>query len=109
MTLSNARSLPKMDYSRSIPYRPPESFQMSKILTTHKERLAAYRHMIMAPVNSAEEQVANHKRAQFEYREGLADDIEKILESSGRIKWGIDQPQVRQLATEIARYVTGEQ
>jgi len=73
---------------------------MSKILTTHKERLAAYRKAVMAPVESAEEQVANHKRATFEYREGIADDVEKILESSGL--------RGRELATEIARYVTGE-
>ena len=100
---------PKWTIVGLYPTAPPESFQMSKILTTHKERLVAYRHMIMAPVNSAEEQVANHKQAMFEYREGLADDIEKILESSGRIKWGVEKPHVRELATEIARYVTGEQ
>ena len=80
---------------------------MSKILTTHKDRLAAYRHLVMAPVENESEQAANHKQAVFEYREGLADDVEKIIESFDIVRT-TEKFRVRELATEIARYVTGE-
>ncbi len=83
---------------------------MSKILTTHKERLIAYRNAMMAEATTDEERAANHKTALFDYRHGLAEDIDKLLVESGLLLTGIDPNGTlrRNLAEDLAKYVTGE-
>ena len=83
---------------------------MSKILTTHKERLIAYRNSMMAEATTDEERAANHKTALFDYRHGLAEDIDRILNNSGLLKTATDPHGSlrRDLAEDLAKYVTGE-
>lgn len=56
---------------------------------------------------NAEEREAILKAAAFEYRRGLADDIDEMISESGLLDSEADPWLRRQLADDIAAYFTG--